>query len=200
MRSILLSCPGHFIECVQHSSNSSVVLSRPLCCCCLALFYFVRCSMCRCSIRFQRKNSRAARDFLFARLALPAMIEIPPWCACAQNSSLTPSSTGYFSRHDTRLTAMFSPRNVVLTVAFILCRQTSAFVARPALGLVSNSNKAVAAALPRVRAPTTRMSYAPQNVQEAWDNHFSAFGGKDVSFCRGRLIICGKNIKTSVYI
>lgn len=81
---------------------------------------------------------------------------------------------------------MFSLRAMVATavVSLTLCHQTSAFVAPLAnlpRGIVSSAASSSTTTAGRA---ATRMSaaYAPKNVQDAWDNHFAAFGGKDVSF------------------
>lgn len=57
----------------------------------------------------------------------------------------------------------------------ILQTPTHAFV-----GLPPQAGSRCATASTQRRA-TTSLNYAPKNVQEVWDNHFAAFGGKDVS-------------------
>lgn len=61
------------------------------------------------------------------------------------------------------------------TALLLLFQPTHGFISTtPALVRASRGSCPTAAA-------TTRMSYAPKNVQDVWDNHLAAFGGKDVS-------------------
>ena len=63
-------------------------------------------------------------------------------------------------------------------VTLAVCNKTSAFVFSPlakAPSIISSAPSSATAA--RMSATT----YAPQNVQAAWDNHLAAFGARDVS-------------------
>eukprot|EP00903_Cladosiphon_okamuranus_P006425 g6287.t1 len=53
------------------------------------------------------------------------------------------------------------------------CQQAHAFVRFPPV-------QAGRTARPEASRATTRLSYAPESVQDVWDNHFAAFGGKDL--------------------
>lgn len=74
----------------------------------------------------------------------------------------------------------------VVTLA-LLCDHTSAFVSPPSSPLAKASRIISSAPSSTITAVSARMSattYAPVNVQAAWDNHLAAFGGRDVSdFC-----------------
>lgn len=67
--------------------------------------------------------------------------------------------------------AMYFP-GVVVTAMLLFCQQARAFVVplHPARCARSEASR-----------PATRLSYSPKSVQDVWDNHFAAFGGKDVS-------------------
>lgn len=82
---------------------------------------------------------------------------------------------------------MFSLRAMVAAAvaSLTLCHQTSAFVAPLAKlpgATISSADYSVTATATRRTATRMSAAYAPTNVQDAWDNHFAAFGGKDVSF------------------
>ncbi|CAM9145134.1 unnamed protein product [Scytosiphon promiscuus] len=78
--------------------------------------------------------------------------------------------------------SMFSLAGIAATCVFLLLvPKTHGFLSSPALPTRSRT-PAHAACPPRPTraAVTTTMSYAPQNVQDVWDNHFAAFGAQDV--------------------
>lgn len=72
---------------------------------------------------------------------------------------------------------MYFP-GVVATAMLLFCRQARAFVSPSLMHPSSGSRRC---ARPEASRAATRLSYAPQSVQDVWDNHFAAFGGKDVS-------------------
>lgn len=73
----------------------------------------------------------------------------------------------------------------ISATALLLCQRTLAFVVSPTAsvrsGWGSSPLPSSSAASAAAAAALTRMSCAPKNVQDVWDNHFAAFGGKDVS-------------------
>lgn len=82
---------------------------------------------------------------------------------------------------------MFSLRAMVAAAvaSLTLCHQTSAFVAPLAKfprAMISSAASSSTTATARRAATRMSAAYAPANVQDVWDNHLAAFGGKDVSF------------------
>lgn len=80
---------------------------------------------------------------------------------------------------------MLSLRTIATTSAaallvLLFCQRTLGFVVSPP-ALVRRGCRSPRPAPAGASAAATRMSYAPKNVQDVWDNHFAAFGGKDVS-------------------
>lgn len=85
---------------------------------------------------------------------------------------------------------LFAPWNtltaVVVVAAFLLCHhQGSAFVSYPVdVGRVKKATSNTLLFSPRCPLPlprgVLRMGYSASSVQEAWENHFSALGDKDV--------------------
>lgn len=67
------------------------------------------------------------------------------------------------------------PLGVIATAMLLWCQQAHAFVVAPPL-------QAGRIARPEASRAATRLSYAPESVQDVWDNHFAAFGGQDVSW------------------